>query len=145
MNAAKTHQMALHHASANASINMVRLLLDFGANIFAENANGQTALSLVDEDSELFSLLYDHRCKSCTSITSLIVNSYRICSLKCCKTCISISALPLISLFILCILLNLIVCYCICLFIPIFIILPHFLLVNNHWVNINLFQFIYLR
>ena len=57
MNAAKTHQTALHMACTNNCLPMVQLLLEFGANVFTQTYWGKTASQIVTLRSPLHRLL----------------------------------------------------------------------------------------
>lgn len=58
MNAAKNHTTALHIAANNDSVNMAALLLEFGANIYAENLWGKRPKHLVEDQHGKESSLY---------------------------------------------------------------------------------------
>ena len=77
VNAARSHQTALHMAAMKQHDAVVRLLVDFGADVYYENKSGLRPSALVPDHHPLYQFL--HHCESTRQNLTRSVYYYYCC------------------------------------------------------------------
>lgn len=90
MNATKLHESPLHMAAVAGNLLLVKILVEFGANLNQSDNRGRRPIDLVKSNSEMHELLKDYECKTNCGLLNIysktnswhIAFSFALCSVQ---------------------------------------------------------------